>query len=130
MADAPEEQLCAATALGERPASEDASNLCPVCRRTVAGHKAYIKHVGRHLEQLALFALPPVEYDNATKGHQETDDEESEDPDASLPAPAEAAQESNDSDTWLSSFGSAYGEVCRLLFMLRPGTCLSSAYRG
>ncbi|KAK3897974.1 hypothetical protein C8A05DRAFT_19362 [Staphylotrichum tortipilum] len=37
---------------------------------------------------------------------------------------AEADQEGNDSDNRFSSFGSGYGEVCRLLSMLRPGTCL------
>jgi hypothetical protein len=32
-----------------------------VCGSTVSGLKKYIKHVGRHLEQLALFALPSLE---------------------------------------------------------------------
>jgi hypothetical protein len=32
-----------------------------VCGSTVSGLRKYIKHVGRHLEQLALFALPSLE---------------------------------------------------------------------
>lgn len=35
-----------------------------MCRSTVSGLKKYIKHVGRHLEQLALFALPNLEEKN------------------------------------------------------------------
>lgn len=38
-----------------------------MCGSTVSGLKKYIKHVGRHLEQLALFALPSLEEQNATE---------------------------------------------------------------
>lgn len=61
MPGVPEEQLNAATTLGEKPAANDTATACPVCLHTVVGSKQYIKHVGRHLEQLALFALPSIE---------------------------------------------------------------------
>ncbi|KAH7003037.1 hypothetical protein EDB82DRAFT_3888 [Fusarium venenatum] len=52
------------TTLGEKPASEDTSGHCLLCGHSVTGLEKYIKHVGRHLEQLALFALPNFEIEN------------------------------------------------------------------
>lgn len=62
--NAPEEQLNAVTALGERVASGDITNECPLCGHAGLGLKLFVKHVGRHLEQLALFALPSLEEEN------------------------------------------------------------------
>lgn len=59
-----EQELRTAVSLGESAAPTDTSNQCPVCGSTVSGLKKYIKHVGRHLEQLALFALPSLEEQN------------------------------------------------------------------
>jgi hypothetical protein len=59
--NATEEQLNTVIARGEASVSDDLSNECPPCGHAVPGLKSYIKHVGRHLEQLALFALPSVE---------------------------------------------------------------------
>ena len=77
MPNVPEEQLDAVTALGEKAAANETSNTCSVCGHTVVGLKPYIKHVGRHLEQLALFALPRVEDEdkNNAESGQESDDE-------------------------------------------------------
>ncbi|KAJ4244353.1 hypothetical protein NW762_014480 [Fusarium torreyae] len=33
---------------------------CPICRETLCSMKEYQRHVGRHQEQLALFALPSI----------------------------------------------------------------------
>ncbi|KAF5236596.1 hypothetical protein FANTH_11207 [Fusarium anthophilum] len=52
------EQLNIVVARGEVSVSKDVTKECPLCRRDISGLKSYIKHVGRHLEQLALHALP------------------------------------------------------------------------
>ncbi|KAF7553521.1 hypothetical protein G7Z17_g3535 [Cylindrodendrum hubeiense] len=57
LSNAPEEQLDAIINLGEKSASKDDTNQCPLCACTMLGLKPYVKHVGRHLEQLALYAL-------------------------------------------------------------------------
>ena len=77
MPNAPKEQLDGVTALGGKAATKDTTTTCSVCGHTVVGLRPYIKHVGRHLEQLALFALPRVEdeAENDTEGDQESDDE-------------------------------------------------------
>lgn len=38
---------------------------CPLCNMTLKASKKYEKHVARHLEELALFALPRTEMDDA-----------------------------------------------------------------
>ena len=58
---APAGQIQAMVLLGEKPGPDDSTNECPLCKYTLIGFKRYIKHVGRHLEQLALFALPDLE---------------------------------------------------------------------
>ncbi|KAH7165848.1 hypothetical protein EDB81DRAFT_942832 [Dactylonectria macrodidyma] len=63
--NAPEEQLSTLATLGEKPVSDDTASTCPVCAQTIVGLKSYIKHVGRHLEQLALIALPDLEDEEA-----------------------------------------------------------------
>jgi hypothetical protein len=62
-----EQEVRTVVSLGERVASADTTNQCPVCGSTVSGLKKYIKHVGRHLEQLALFALPSLEEQDPTE---------------------------------------------------------------
>lgn len=39
---------------------EDGINY-PLCKEPLSSFKQYQRHVGRHQEQLALFALPPVD---------------------------------------------------------------------
>lgn len=47
-------------ARGKVSVSDDVTKECPFCGQTISGLQSYIKHVGRHLEQLALFALPSI----------------------------------------------------------------------
>ncbi|KAK0638561.1 hypothetical protein B0T16DRAFT_462331 [Cercophora newfieldiana] len=61
--DAPANQLQAVSTLGESPASETTTIDCPICRHSTIGLRQYTRHVGRHLEQLALFALPDIGQD-------------------------------------------------------------------
>ncbi|SPQ22034.1 4d02eded-7eb9-4f7f-9943-741b74605947 [Thermothielavioides terrestris] len=68
MPGATAEQLNAVLSLGKRAAAADTANECPMCRHTVIGLRPYIRHVGRHLEQLALFALPHLEDENHSEG--------------------------------------------------------------
>ncbi|KAI8719934.1 C2H2-type domain-containing protein [Fusarium sp. LHS14.1] len=60
LANASNERLRAVIARGEVPVPFDISKECPLCGHVVSGLKSYVKHVGRHLEQLALFALPDI----------------------------------------------------------------------
>lgn len=59
-----DQELETVVLLGKKTASADIINQCPVCGSVVSGLKDYIKHVGRHLEQLALFSLPSLEEQN------------------------------------------------------------------
>jgi len=59
------EQLEAVVVVGERPISEDTATSCPICSQSTAGLRQYARHVGRHLEQLALFALPRLDQDDS-----------------------------------------------------------------
>lgn len=68
MPNAPDDQVNAATALGEKSASDETVNNCPLCAHAVVGLKPYVKHVGRHLEQLALRALPSLDDENSEDG--------------------------------------------------------------
>ncbi|KAG9502167.1 hypothetical protein J7337_004992 [Fusarium musae] len=52
--------LATVVARGEVSVSNDVTQECPLCKRAISGLKSYIKHVGRHLEQLALHALPKI----------------------------------------------------------------------
>ncbi|KAF5675599.1 transcription factor [Fusarium denticulatum] len=78
--NASEKHLATVVARGEVSVSNDDAQECPLCRRAISGLKSYIKHVGRHLEQLALHALPKVVdqelEDDIESGEQ--NDEESE----------------------------------------------------
>ncbi|RBA09691.1 hypothetical protein FPRO05_05627 [Fusarium proliferatum] len=58
--DASDEHLNTVLARGEISVSKDVTRECPLCRQDVSGLESYIKHVGRHLEQLALHALPKI----------------------------------------------------------------------
>jgi len=56
-----EEEIESIAALGERDAPNNTSRSCPLCDYSMQGLAEYIDHVGCHLEQLALFALPSLE---------------------------------------------------------------------
>jgi hypothetical protein len=51
-----EHQLQALIDARQRPVDQDAESTCPLCTET--SMKQFCRHVTRHLEQLALFALP------------------------------------------------------------------------
>lgn len=49
--------------------NHDTENLtCPLCRETLSSMKQYERHLARHLEELALFALPRGEMDDEADG--------------------------------------------------------------
>lgn len=50
--------LVSLLAMCERPKSEDEPADCPLCGERQSSFKQYQRHVGRHQEDLALFALP------------------------------------------------------------------------
>ncbi|KAF5568402.1 transcription factor Cys6 [Fusarium phyllophilum] len=58
--NASDEHLSTVVARGEVSVSNGVTQECPLCRRAISGLKSYVKHVGRHLEQLALHALPKI----------------------------------------------------------------------
>lgn len=47
--------------MGERKVAKVSEATCPLCHETVSSAKQYMRHVGRHQEDLALFALPKLE---------------------------------------------------------------------
>ncbi|OBS22578.1 hypothetical protein FPOA_08914 [Fusarium poae] len=57
-------QLDAMIDLSAKPTREDESVSCPMCKETLSSVKDYQRHVGRHQEQLALFALPSLQTDD------------------------------------------------------------------
>ncbi|KLO85690.1 Uncharacterized protein LW93_14305 [Fusarium fujikuroi] len=77
--------LVSLLAMCERPKSEYEPADCPLCGERQSSFKQYQRHVGRHQEDLALFALPhlPVEEDDKneasdsdSEGKQEAESEE------------------------------------------------------
>ncbi|KAF5009974.1 hypothetical protein FDECE_3835 [Fusarium decemcellulare] len=55
---AAEEHLNAIVALSRKPTREGIATECPFCHHNISELKDYVRHVGNHLEQLALFSLP------------------------------------------------------------------------
>ncbi|KAI3581972.1 hypothetical protein IWW34DRAFT_354855 [Fusarium oxysporum f. sp. albedinis] len=71
-------------AMCERPKSENEPTDCPLCNERQSTFKQYHRHVGRHQEDLALFALPhlpgeddekKVESDSESEGQEAMDSE-------------------------------------------------------
>ncbi|RGP69547.1 transcription factor [Fusarium sporotrichioides] len=50
--------------LSARTTKEDERVSCPLCKQALPSMKDYQRHVGRHQEQLALFALPSLQIDD------------------------------------------------------------------
>ncbi|KAI1347834.1 hypothetical protein F5Y01DRAFT_232983 [Xylaria sp. FL0043] len=64
--------------LGVHAADPSLTLSCPLCPETLRTGRQYQRHVGRHQEQLALFALPNLNYDkeqNSDKSEAEGEDE-------------------------------------------------------
>ncbi|KAF5555305.1 transcription factor Cys6 [Fusarium napiforme] len=75
--NASDEYLATVVARGEVSVSNDFAQECPLCRRAIPGLKSYIKHFGRHLEQLALHALPKIgdeELEDDVKSGEQNDE--------------------------------------------------------
>lgn len=51
-------QLTAVSEVCQRPVDEDAEAQCAICTETLKSMKQLCRHIARHLEELALFALP------------------------------------------------------------------------
>ncbi|RDL40556.1 uncharacterized protein BP5553_00535 [Venustampulla echinocandica] len=66
-------QLSALVDMCQRPVDEDAEEQCPLCMETLGSMKQLCRHLARHLEELALFALPRSKDD---EGVQEFDSDE------------------------------------------------------
>lgn len=47
--------------MGARKVAQFSEATCPLCREILPSAKKYMKHVGRHQEELALFALPKLD---------------------------------------------------------------------
>ncbi|KAJ3541543.1 hypothetical protein NM208_g4558 [Fusarium decemcellulare] len=93
---ATEEHLSAISALAKKPTPESLAKECPLCHHKTTGLKAYVKHVGRHLEELALFALPSVDnynQDTEIESDQENVTESQQDSDESDDNALETARE-------------------------------------
>lgn len=75
--NASDELLSTVVARGEVSVSSDVTKECPLCRQAISGLKSYVKHTGRHLEQLALLALPSIE-DEGLEDDVESDEQNDE----------------------------------------------------
>nr|pir hypothetical protein B24P7.50 [imported] - Neurospora crassa [Neurospora crassa] len=79
---------------------------CIFCDHHLASDKLYISHVALHLEQLALFALPSVDYDQDEdddgfeEGDKQVDDDKTDDTNCE---PEQEVSEDNNSDSGDSS---------------------------
>ena len=67
--------------------------VCPLCRDTLSSPKQYERHVARHLEELALFALPRTEIEDAEDDDENKAEYNSEDPIAADSASSESSVE-------------------------------------
>lgn len=47
--------------MGGRKVAQISEATCPLCQETLPSAKKYMRHVGRHQEDVALFALPKLE---------------------------------------------------------------------
>ncbi|KAJ5618694.1 hypothetical protein N7528_006805 [Penicillium herquei] len=54
------------------PESGEISMQCPLCHQAMSSGKSFERHVGRHLQELALFALPKPGPDKDEESHKST----------------------------------------------------------
>ncbi|KAL2006429.1 hypothetical protein VTN00DRAFT_9097 [Thermoascus crustaceus] len=73
-------QLDTLASLSERPMALGATVQCPLCLDTIPSLKEFQRHVGRHQEELALFALPKTIVDDDTESKLQEDPAESAEP--------------------------------------------------
>ncbi|EHK27167.1 uncharacterized protein TRIVIDRAFT_34224 [Trichoderma virens Gv29-8] len=70
----PTYQLEAAINLNSKPIRAEDGIACPICKESLDSAKKYQRHVGRHQEQLAIFALPSTQ--SQENEHDFGDDDE------------------------------------------------------
>ncbi|KAK0716630.1 hypothetical protein B0T21DRAFT_296735 [Apiosordaria backusii] len=58
--------------LAKRPLDITAGIPCPLCHETITSAKQYQSHVGRHQEQLSLFALPSADNEDRSDDDQDS----------------------------------------------------------
>ena len=101
--------------LSARPMGPEDGINCPLCQEPLSSFKQYQRHVGRHQEQLALFALPPLDSqddkddDGDNTSQSEHGGSGSEAADLSVHADGDAAaveDESKPEDDWMDRFPS------------------------
>ncbi|KAK6703188.1 hypothetical protein SNK04_013075 [Fusarium graminearum] len=68
----PTSQLDTMIDLNARPMNEKEGSICPLCQENLSSMKDYQRHVGRHQEQLALFALPSLPTDDDAQIEENT----------------------------------------------------------
>lgn len=76
--DATDDQLRASAELHTSQYPIDSTSSCPLCRELIGSTEEYKRHVGRHLEDIALFALPhslSANDDEQTRGGRTIKDE-------------------------------------------------------
>lgn len=71
------QELAAMISLSEQPLDIRQGIPCPICGFEVKSARQYQSHVGRHQEQLALFALPDLEPSNESNPDEEMSDSDS-----------------------------------------------------
>lgn len=95
----PAHQLEAVINLSSRPIRLKDGMPCPICQERLESVKMYQHHVGRHQEQLAIFALPTTQ----CQDNEEDDEEDVDDDESNL--------SESDGETASDSSGTADGEV-------------------
>ncbi|KAF4963442.1 hypothetical protein FSARC_8539 [Fusarium sarcochroum] len=76
----------------QQPKPEDDTAECPLCKEILPNLKQYQRHVGRHQEDLALFALPQLPGDDSGQNGEDTED------DARVEEQEEEEEEGEESD--------------------------------
>lgn len=72
----PEHQVKAMINLGSRSIRTEDGIFCPICQERLESMKRYQIHVGRHQEQLAIFALPTTQSQDDDDDDLDDDDED------------------------------------------------------
>ena len=90
-------QVLAMVAMWSIPAENEVEASCPLCKENVPGMVQLQKHLGRHLEELALFALP------STEGAESGEENESRISDSNLEVTADNDESDSEDDTQAKS---------------------------
>lgn len=91
-----DDQIDILVKLSSRPLGESAEVTCELCSETLSSLKNYRRHVGRHQQQLALFALPMVDEPDAERGQTNQQQDSDSDTEAEADSNDETKAESKD----------------------------------